>query len=79
VKEEIEVEIPALQSLQRSIFHNIYKNLITFIKKIHIRRIDLISKPFGLRAYDLWKIFLNGKDYTKKCLYVIFGVNEGQS
>ena len=57
-----------------SIFHNIHKNLITFMKKIQIRKIDLSCQDGGLRAYDLWKIFKECKAYTKKSLYMIFGV-----
>ncbi len=60
----------------RSIFHNVQKHLITFLKKISIRRIDLVNKPSGLRAYELWRIFKASKDYTKKGLYMIFGVAE---
>ena len=74
-KEEIEGEPEQeVQQSKRSIFHNIQKNLITFLKKVHIRRIDLVNKPSGLRAYDLWKIFLADRVYTKKSLYMIFGV-----
>lgn len=35
----------------RSIFHNVQKHLITFLKKIHIRRVDLVNRSSGLRAY----------------------------
>jgi hypothetical protein len=44
------------------------------MKKIQIRKIDLSCQVGGLRAYDLWRIFKECKDYTKKCLYMIFGV-----
>ena len=38
---------------------------------------DLVNRPGGLRAYDLWRIFKASKDFTKKCLYMIFGVSDG--
>lgn len=35
-----------------------------------------MSEPAGLRAYDLWKIFLRSRIDTKRCLHMIFGVND---
>ena len=40
---------------------------------------DLINKPSGLRAYELWKIFISDRVYTKKSLYMIFGVAQEQN
>lgn len=35
-----------------------------------------MNRPSGLRAYELWRIFKVSKDYTKKGLYMVFGVSQ---
>ena len=56
-------------------FHNFQKHIITLLKRIiNIRRIELLNCFSGLRAYQLWKLFKISKEYTKKTLYMIFGV-----
>ena len=56
-------------------FHNFQKHIITLLKKIvYIRRADISHKLAGARALELWKIFREGRDFSKKSLYLVFGV-----
>ncbi len=58
-----------------SAFHNLQKHLITLLKRIvHLKRVDLPNSSQGLQAYELWKIFLEGKGCSKKSLYIIVGL-----
>ena len=59
----------------KSIFHNLQKHLVAFLKRaVVLKRVDLIRQPEGLNAYELWKIFRDGKSCTKKSLYIIVGL-----
>lgn len=59
----------------KSIFHNFQKHLLTLLKKtITIKKYELINVPFGIVAYDLWKVFLRCSVPSKKILFIIFGV-----
>lgn len=65
------------QLKNKSIFHNFQKHVITLLKRIAIvKRVELLNEPSGLKAYQLWKIFKISKDFTKKTLYMVFGVAE---
>lgn len=64
--------------LPKSILHNFQKHLITLLKKIaFIQRTDVVNQRAGVRAYDLWRLFKQQKDFSKKSLYLAFGVAEG--
>lgn len=39
----------------------------------------MLNFPNGVLSYELWKIFKTENDYTKKYLYMIFGLSEDQN
>lgn len=67
-------------SKSKSIFHNLQKHLISFLKRsLNLKRVDLLNHPEGLNAYELWKMFRDGKGCTKKSLYIIVGLSSARN
>lgn len=68
-------ENSAVHKTNKSIFHNFQKQLVITLKSnIKFDKINLKKCPAATLAGEIWTLFLESKNYSKKILHNVFGV-----